>query len=408
VLERQLANADIRTGSCASVDEALAVMQQACTDGDRYQIAIIDQQMPVADGEALVRAVKEDTLLRDTELIMLTSVGERGDASRLEAVGLAAYLVKPTPESQILACLTAVWGAHTLGDKRSLVTRHTLDELKAAKEPRSVPPRATFNVRLLLVDDDSVNQEVGRWMLEKSGCRVDTACDGREAVDMLLGAHYDLVFMDCQMPIMDGFEATGEIRRREGASHPTPIVALTANAMKGDREKCLDAGMDDYVSKPVTPEAFHEMLHKYCGGKQAAPAAASTDSNSVNTTEKQGDGQAAESYATDESDAHGGVPNSEVRQQPEDSSPLRVSEALDRVGGDEDILRTITRIFLDSCPSMLAQVEKAVSSGDAEGLEQFAHRLKGSVANFGAARACLLYTSPSPRDVEESRMPSSA
>lgn len=199
-------------------------------------------------------------------LVILTTVGRRGDGSTAQALGIDAYLTKPIRQSQLLECfchlLCGVVPASSPDASASaaspLITRHTLTETHATTVPR-----------LLLAEDNPVNQKVACKMLEKLGYRVDVAGNGQEAVAAHERAPYPLIFMDCQMPELDGFEATALIRKMEGKSAHTPIVAMTANAMQGDRERCLAAGMDDYVAKPIRPKELQTVLETWLGHRAA-------------------------------------------------------------------------------------------------------------------------------------------
>jgi signal transduction histidine kinase/CheY-like chemotaxis protein/ligand-binding sensor domain-containing protein len=254
----------LRSSCYESADEALAALRRAATDGEPFGMALLDYQMPSRDGEDLGHAIKADPEIADTVLVMLTSVGRQGDARRLEATGFSGYLLKPIRNSQLYATMVAVWGAHKEGRAIGLVTRHVLSEAKPAviapSEAKGDPgPRA----RVLVAEDNVVNQKVAVRILEKLSCRVDVAANGREALDLLETLDYDLVFMDCQMPEVDGYDATREIRNRQGTGRHIPVVAMTANALQGDLERCLESGMDDYMSKPVTPGVFREMLERW-------------------------------------------------------------------------------------------------------------------------------------------------
>jgi len=253
----------LRSSCYDSAEQALAGLRRGVADGDPYQMALLDYQMPDQDGEELGRAIKADPETAATLLIMLTSVGRQGDAKRLESAGFSGYLLKPIRARQLRATMVAVWGTHEEGPPVGLVTRHTLSEAKPQEEEpaRKQEPLA----RVLVAEDNLVNQKVAVRILEKLNCRVDVAANGREAVELLESLHYDVIFMDCQMPELDGYEATQEIRRRQGTGRRIPVVAMTANALQGDRERCLDAGMDDYMAKPVTPAAFREMLDRWAG-----------------------------------------------------------------------------------------------------------------------------------------------
>jgi signal transduction histidine kinase/DNA-binding response OmpR family regulator len=274
VLHEQVMQWGLRNGSVASGAEALAALRRAQTSGDPYQIAILDYQMPEMNGELLGQAIKADPTLRGMVLVLLTSVSQRMDTQQLRAAGFAAVLIKPVRALQLMNTLATVWGAQAL----SLSPQ-------GVKAPKSLGPHTAglatplaaahlMRARVLLVEDDIVNQKLAVRMLEKLGCRVDVAADGQEAINMLT-MPYDLVFMDCEMPELDGYAATREIRRREGPSRHTPIIAMTAHAMAGDREKCLGAGMDDYISKPVHMVDLEEALTRWTlpGSPGAAPPA---------------------------------------------------------------------------------------------------------------------------------------
>jgi signal transduction histidine kinase/CheY-like chemotaxis protein len=262
VLREQLNNWDLRNDSSSSAEDALKLLRAAQLAGDPYQIAILDQQMPTRDGEELARTIKADAQLKNTVLVLLTSIGLRGDAARMKEAGFSAYLTKPARESELLTALITVWGNHKHASSAQFVTRHSVAEGRATTFPGE-PTQPIFRARVLIVEDNAVNQMIAARLLEKLGCRVDVAANGREAVEMVGLLPYDAIFMDCQMPEMDGFEATQEIRRREGSSVHRPIIAVSANAMPGDRERCLDAGMDDYVSKPMRKADLTEALKRH-------------------------------------------------------------------------------------------------------------------------------------------------
>ncbi len=235
--------------------QAIEMLIQAAENGSPYDMAIIDYLMPLMNGEALGQAIKEHDLLRKMRLILLTSRGIRGDAARARDVGFDAYLTKPIKQSQMYNAIISVFGKKKVAkpepEKVPIITRHTLTE-----EQRQGP-------RILLVEDNPVNQKVALIHLRKLGYTADVSPNGREAVAAVNQRDYDLVLMDIQMPEMDGYEATQVIREGENNGQRLPIIAMTANAMKGDREKCLDAGMDDYLSKPVNPEHLKKTLNTW-------------------------------------------------------------------------------------------------------------------------------------------------
>jgi len=268
VLHEQLSSWGMRSSAYPTGGEAMRALREAQAARDPYQVAILDYYLPDMDGESLGRMIKDDPALRETLLVMLTSVGQRGDAKRVSEVGFSAYLVKPVSPSQLLDALSTVLGTYKEGISTTLITRHTLAESQTAEAVPVPKQEKPIHARILVVEDNAVNQRMAVRMLEKLGCRVDVAANGLEAVEMVERLKYDLVFMDCQMPEMDGYEATAEIRRREDASRHTLIIAMTAHTMQGDREKCLKAGMDDYIAKPIKKERLLEIMEKWMSSQE--------------------------------------------------------------------------------------------------------------------------------------------
>jgi len=258
---REVLSAYLKAWGCrfsvaSKASEALSMLRDAVKSGTPYHGAIIDSLMPDESGEALGGQIKADETLADTALVLLSSWGQKGDAARAKQVGFSAYLTKPIKGSQLLDCLITVLTSGQQQEKSigqpALVTRHSLAEARG-------------NLRILLVEDNLVNQKLAVRILEKSGFRADTVNNGKEAVEALQRFPYNLVLMDIQMPEMDGYQATKVIRDPSSPvrDHDVPIVAMTAHAMKGDREKCIQAGMNDYISKPIRPEKLREVVEKY-------------------------------------------------------------------------------------------------------------------------------------------------
>ncbi len=238
-----------------SGEVALTLLNAVVKVNGLFDVAIIDMIMPEMDGAELGRRIKSDPLLKDMKLVMLTSMGMRGEAVKMKAIGFDAYLTKPIRKSHLFDCLTTLFNQENAPTGTEVSPINT--EKVLAKESRR-------NVRILLVEDNPVNQKLVLKMIEKIGFKVDLVADGKEAVRTLERVDYHLVLMDIQMPVMDGFEATRNIRDPNSRvrNHNIPIVALTANAMTGDREKCLDAGMDDYLTKPVQVEELLSVIEK--------------------------------------------------------------------------------------------------------------------------------------------------
>jgi signal transduction histidine kinase/CheY-like chemotaxis protein len=267
VLHEQVIGWGMRNGSCASGGEALSALRSAILAGDPYAIAIVDYQMPGMDGATLTAMVKDDPATRDTMVVMLTSVGQSGDARQSSRCD--AYLVKPVRNSQLLQTLEAAWakrgGTHLAAE--GAPARRSVSDWKAMVTGKS----NGHPLRGLVAEDNAVNQRVAVGMLEKLGIRADVAANGQEAVDLFALSPYDLVLMDCQMPEMDGYDATREIRKREPPDHHASIIAMTAEAMSGAREQCLDAGMDDYIAKPVRLQDLAAILNKSLRTECPAP-----------------------------------------------------------------------------------------------------------------------------------------
>ncbi len=248
-----------------NAEDALDKMVSAFDDGKPYHVAIIDSMMPGMDGAQLVSDIKDNKKLASTRLIVLMSSGFNGDAAKMKKIGFDAYLNKPIKESDLYSAILMVLSdsPDTLGNfkenlsEKALVTKYMLAEQKKLR------------VMILLVEDNIINQKVALVMLKKMGCHADVAMNGKEAIKAVRDKLYDIILMDIQMPLMDGFEATRIIRGLNDASKNIPIIAMTANAMKGDREKCLEAGMDDYVAKPVNEKALYDKICLHTGKKDA-------------------------------------------------------------------------------------------------------------------------------------------
>ena len=245
-----LASWGCRVEQVANGLDALKRLREAAAGGDPFEIALVDMNMPKMDGETLGHLVHDDPTIASTRCVMLTSAAMRGDAERFQLAGFDAYLTKPLQENVIRQCLLRL-RTDNQGDKPAqIITRHSLDEAELAP-----------SVRILLVEDNPINQKVAASLLARQGHRVDLAENGLQALERLAQADYDVVLMDVQMPVMDGFEATRQLRISTSVRNPhLPVIAITANAMQGDRELCLAAGMNDYVSKPINDREVREAL----------------------------------------------------------------------------------------------------------------------------------------------------
>ena len=356
VLAGMLESWGCRHSEVSGGEAALAALREAAAQGDPFRVAVLDMHMPGMDGETLGALVKKDPELQETALVMMTSGAIRGDATRAQRIGFAAYLVKPVRQSQFYDCLAAVVGGKARSETSAnvsapIITRHTLAE------------RAKQRVRILLAEDNLVNQKVALKILEKLGYHAEVVGSGLEAVEALQSRAYDLVLMDVQMPGMDGMEATRKIRGPDsGVINPrTPIVALTAHAMVGDRQLCLDAGMDDYLAKPIKPAELAEALARWL------------PQESGDTPKK------------DRRRLKRAVPPILTAPGPaEDDVVYDETVLLGLLGGDPEAVAEILADFLGDAPRLIAALGEAVEAGDNASVRLQAHTLKGASASVGA------------------------
>jgi PAS domain S-box-containing protein len=337
----------LRAAEAIDARSALEMMLLAHEAGDPFQIAILDMVMPEMDGEELGKAICSDARLAGTILIMMTSLGRRGDARKFAELGFSAYLTKPVRQSELFDCLAAAMaGEKRVQEPRPIITRHTLREMHRS------------SVRILLAEDNLTNQQVALGILNKLGLRADAVANGKEALARLQTSPYDLVLMDVQMPVMDGLEATRAIRNPRSAvlDHHIPIIAMTAHAAAADRDLCLSSGMNDYVSKPVKPQVLAATLEKWLpqeSGPKEVPAAAIT---------KQAPPPA------------GRIP---------DASIFDRSALIERLMDDDELKRIVIEGFLDDMPRQIEVLKGCVAAGDVEGAKRQAHSIKGAAANVG-------------------------
>ena len=272
VVHEQITGWGMRNGSFATGEDALEALRAAHDSGDPYQIAIVDYQMPTMDGAMLGAAIKADPRLKDTVVVMLTSIGNWSEVRRLEGASIDACLVKPVRNSQLLNTLVNTWSKQLDRISQGRALQHLEAATAAPARPTFAGRFAGLSIRVLVVEDNVVNQKVASRLLERLGLRADVAANGREAIHMLDLLPYDLVFMDCQMPEMNGFEATREIRRVESQARHVTIIAMTAEALAGSRDACLEAGMDDFVTKPVKLEDLVALVTKWAQRPAGVPA----------------------------------------------------------------------------------------------------------------------------------------
>lgn len=375
VLQEQLRGWKMRIGSSASSGEALRALRDASIADNPYQMAILDYQMPEMDGEMLGRAIKADPLLRNIQLVMLSSLGQEGDVrERLKKIGFAAYLVKPARQSDLLATLTDIWDAHCHRRPIDLISDTSSSVAPLEAQAVSNLDYSFAGTHVLLAEDNAVNQIVGATMLRNLGCEVDVAVNGREAAEMTKNFHYDIVFMDCEMPQMDGYEATAAIRRQPHGKH-VPIVAVTALAMQGDQERCLNAGMDDYISKPVKQEDFAAALCRWASDK---------------INEQKNDArQQQEAHANPASPHAGDAASSPGTPASSSISPALDQQAVARLralaeASDPSLIDQIFSAFVMDSAERIRALRNALGESDLESMRKAAHALRGASANVGA------------------------
>jgi len=363
-----------RADAVPSGAKGLEGLRNAHRAGDPYHVVLLDMQMPGMDGEQTARAIKSDPSVKEVKIIILTSMGHRGDAVRMESLGCSSYLLKPVKQQLLCDAIIAVLGSEE-DESSGLITRHVLSEQRK------------FNLRLLLAEDNPINQKLAVIVLQKAGYSVDTVDTGSEAVARAKSNPYNAILMDVQMPDMDGLEATQQIREWEQArgTH-IPIIAMTAHAMTGDRERCLDAGMDDYITKPLQPRILFSALNRWI--ENDLPET---------TVEEQAQDYSSESeaYSMDFDDGMFGEepsasPTAKVvvalRQAvgSPDDPPVDIQSAAERFDSDREFIIGILKEFTDHLPERLEEIQNALQAGDINSLCRLAHNIKGVALNISA------------------------
>ena len=342
ILEGLLRHWKMRPTTVEDGQQALYKAMAASEDGEPFDLILTDMHMPHMDGFELCRRIREKPELSTATIIMLTSGGQRGDANRCAELGVVGHLLKPVRQSELRDALVRVIRAKNNLEPVSIL----------ASEPENALHKSSNSLRILLAEDNSVNQLLARRLLEKRGHLVAVTHNGREALAALEKDSYDLVLMDVQMPEMDGIEATIALRKREvGTGRHQPVIALTAMAIKGDRERCIAAGMDGYLSKPIRQLELDEVLDGYADTLHKAS----------------------------------------VSPPPPESANACVVDAeelLERIGNDFEFLSELTELFRKEYPLQIASARHALEEGDAAGVAHVGHTLRGSLANLAAKQSC--------------------
>jgi signal transduction histidine kinase/CheY-like chemotaxis protein len=336
IVRYQVSAWNISIGEASCAREAIAMMRAQAKSGTPYDLAILDMQMPEVDGETLGQLIKTDPAIAPTPLIMMTSMHHWGGAKRMQELGFAAFLTKPVKQSRLLDCILKTLAERSPDSVKSYPTPPVSQPMT-----RPVIPEKPFSkVKILLVEDNIVNQKVTLNQLKHLGYSADIAGNGKEALDMLEQIPYSLILMDCQMPVLDGYNATRAIRKRQQDEHPI-VIALTANAMVEDRDRCLQAGMDDYLSKPISKENLREKL-RFWGDKL-----------------EKGNLVTPMNLVIDWEHLH------------------QISD------GNTEFEQELLQIFVEDTREHLLTAQTALSDQNTEQLSRSAHHMKGSSANVG-------------------------
>jgi signal transduction histidine kinase/DNA-binding response OmpR family regulator/HPt (histidine-containing phosphotransfer) domain-containing protein len=362
VLMGQLLICGVEPMSASSADEALTLMRQAHAAGRAFSAALLDHLMPNCDGAQLGRIIVKDKTLNSTRLILLTSSDQRGDGALFAAIGFAAYLLKPVAQRDLTHCLMLVL-ANTAdsGHLRSqpMITRHALRT-----------QRAQIHNRILLAEDNIVNQKVAVRFLEKLDYRVEVVADGEAALSAWMSGHFDLILMDCQMPKLDGYETTREIRRLEDGKRHIPIVALTAHAMKGAEEECRAAGMDGYLTKPIDRAKLEACI-----------------GDLIPNTSTTGLMHALKELTSDATEARGPRAVETPRGSEPADLPVDWMALINSLDGDQAFARELVETFIGTGDRELASIAAALLTGDDATMRESAHTLKSASANLRAQAA---------------------
>lgn len=350
ICQQQLQNRSMQVTCAESALQALDLMNQATENRKPFQLVILDMNMPEMDGLELAARIHADPVLRVTRMMMLTSSWVNASQNEQKHLGILRCVSKPVRQADLMTIISQVMEtdiASLMADKQTPAKNH------------SKQTSATMQGRILLAEDNPVNQEVAAAMLKKSGLQVEIANNGQQAVELASTGQFDIILMDCQMPVMDGYQATRLIRQQQNQNDCLPIIALTANALEGDRTRCLQAGMDDYLTKPYSLIQLQQILARWLPEKDPVP-----------------DSPTGTVSPCDAAPAVNAVTSLNMKQ-------LDQVRDLDPSGGDA-LLHKILQTFLDTASESVCQIEQAVTQGDMESLRRTAHTLKSSCANVGA------------------------
>ncbi len=412
ILHEQLAGLGASTTTAADGEAALEALRRATSDGAPLSLAILDMAMPGMDGLQLAGEIKADPLIQHTLLILLNSMDSHVDAERTAAAGFAAWMSKPIRHAELVSCINAALAGQVARAIASTTSAsRTTPEMArvAGRQPSGKvvnSERAAVvgrSARILLVEDDDVSREVAECILTTAGYTCDTAINGRQAVEAVQTQPYDLILMDCRMPEMDGFAATRSIRELElagklpalsgaAARHPLPIIALTANAIKGDREQCFSAGMTDYLTKPLNPDRLIALIAEHLAG-DVAPAAVEQHAPpsgpvaSMGLPVRAGTQHPPWPEACAAETARTASAQDQAMRPAQAEAPIDLGELLLIYGNNHELIDTMLTSFRQSIARELEDMQVALAKGDTERVRQVAHKVNGA-AGYLRAR-CL-------------------
>jgi two-component system sensor histidine kinase/response regulator len=383
ILLKLVASLGYRTEAVASGAQTLEALLKAYRANDPYNLILLDMQMPGMDGEQTIRVINNDPVLKGIKIIILSSLGIGGDRARLEALGCSGYLLKPVKLLMLSDTISAVLNRHE-GKRSPKMTHEHLSAQRGGGR------------RILLAEDNLINQKIATVILQKVGFAVDVAETGRQTLEMIKKFAYSVVLMDIQMPDMDGYETTIEIRSLEkSGNRHLPIIAMTADAMQGDRERCLEAGMDDYVSKPIQPEVLLSAIDRWTISKDKPNQNEEPRQNSTDRVSTAGDLNTGEGLFGESADlpvASDKIsPPVQTTPSTEDSQePVNLEEVTRRFSGDRVFIKQIFTEFIEQIPLRVEEMRSAINEKDTKRLKLSAHSLKGIALNLSAGKLAKL------------------
>ncbi len=376
--EKNLLALEIEYDQAFDETEALEMLRWAQDESEPFHLVILEAKESDTAAEAFGKKLKQDELFKQTKLMLLTAVGQKGDARRFEQVGFMAFLSKPVEKSLLSDCIKAVLAQPVPDDaqNQSIITRYSIMETKK------------HLAQILIVDDIDTNLLTAKALIDKLGYKTDEARNGAQAVEKHKENIYDLILMDCQMPIMDGFEATRKIRQSETNTKlsTVPIIAMTGNAFESDKEKCFAAGMDDFISKPVEPDILARKISLnladsvHYKSEQASFLKEEAASQEIEK-ESQVESEKSEDAGANET---GKQTKQDPVTHPDADICFNKKKLMERFGQDEEIVEVVLDSFFQEAPDLIDNIETAINDSDMEQVRLNSHALKGSAANVNA------------------------